>query len=381
MLLGVPKEIKADENRVGLTPTSVREVVEHGHQVVVETGAGANIDFDDDAYRAVGAEIVDSAQSVFDRAEMIVKVKEPQPVETAMLHPDQILFTYLHLAPDPEQTDGLVDSRSIAIAYETVTSDHGGLPLLAPMSEVAGRMSVQAGARCLEKIMGGRGILLGGVPGVGAGRVTIIGGGVAGSNALQMAVGIGAEVTVLDKSLSRLAHLDDLYGGRVRTLYSTSEAIEQSVLESDLVIGCVLVPGAAAPKLVTRDMLKRMRPGSVIVDVAVDQGGCCETTKATTHNKPTYVVDDVVHYCVANMPGAVARTSTIALNNATLPFVLKLANQGVWPALAGDPHLLNGLNVCHGHITHAAVARDLGRDYADPHSFVRDGKGPEKAVA
>ncbi|MDX1609441.1 MAG: alanine dehydrogenase [Halofilum sp. (in: g-proteobacteria)] len=381
MLVGVPREIKSDENRVGLTPTSAREVIENGHQVIVETNAGAGVDFDDESYRAVGAEVVDTAAEVFERAEMIVKVKEPQPSETAMLRPDQILFTYLHLAPDPEQTDGLVKSRCVAIAYETVTSPRGGLPLLAPMSEVAGRMGVQAGARCLEKIMGGRGVLLGGVPGVGAGRITIIGGGVAGSNALQMAVGIGAEVTVLDKSVPRLAYLDELYGGRVRTLYSTSEAVEQSVVEADLVIGCVLVPGAAAPKLVTRDMVKRMNPGSVIVDIAVDQGGCCETTKATTHNKPTYIVDDVVHYCVANMPGAVARTSTIALNNATLPFVLKLVNQGVWPALAGDPHLLNGLNVCHGHITHEAVARDLGRDYTDPHTFVRDGKGPEKAVA
>jgi len=381
MLVGVPKEIKADENRVGLTPTSVREVVEHGHEVIVETNAGAGIDFHDDDYRTAGAEIVDSAENVFERAEMIVKVKEPQPVETAMLRPDQVLFTYLHLAPDPEQTDGLVKSRSVAIAYETVTSNHGGLPLLAPMSEVAGRMGVQAGARCLEKIMGGRGVLLGGVPGVGAGKITIIGGGVAGSNALKMAIGIGAEVTVLDKSLTRLAQLDDLYGGRVRTLYSTSEAVEQSVLEADLVIGCVLVPGAAAPKLVTRDMVRRMNPGAVIVDIAVDQGGCCETTRATTHHKPTYIVDDVVHYCVANMPGAVARTSTIALNNATLPFVLKLVDQGVWPALAADANLLNGLNVCHGHITHEAVARDLGRDYTDPHEFVRDGKGPEKAVA
>ena len=381
MLVGVPREIKADENRVGLTPTSVREVTEHGHQVIVETGAGAGIDFDDEAYRNAGAEIVDSAGTVFERAEMIVKVKEPQPSETAMLRPDQILFTYLHLAPDPEQTEGLVKSGCVAIAYETVTNDRGGLPLLAPMSEVAGRMGVQAGARCLEKIMGGRGVLLGGVPGVSGGRITIIGGGVAGSNALKMAVGIGAEVTVLDKSLSRLAHLDDLYGGRVRTLYSTSESLEQSVLEADVVIGCVLVPGAAAPKLVTRDMVRRMNPGSVIVDIAVDQGGCCETTRATTHHEPTYIVDNVVHYCVANMPGAVARTSTIALNNSTLPFVLKLVDEGVWKALAADPHLLNGLNVCHGHVTYKAVARDLGYEYVDPHKFVRDGKGPEQAVA
>lgn len=381
MLVGVPKEIKADENRVGLTPTSVREVAEHGHEVIVETGAGAGVDFDDDAYRTAGAGIVDTAAAVFERAEMIVKVKEPQPSETALLQPDQILFTYLHLAPDPDQTAALVKSRCIAIAYETVTNDKGGLPLLAPMSEVAGRMGVQAGARCLEKIMGGRGVLLGGVPGVSGGRITILGGGVAGSNALKMAVGIGAEVTVLDKSLGRLAYLDDLYGGRVRTMYSTSEAVEQSVLEADLVIGCVLVPGAAAPKLVTRDMVRQMNPGSVIVDIAVDQGGCCETTKATTHHQPTYIVDNVVHYAVANMPGAVARTSTIALNNSTLPFVLKLADHGVWPAMAADPHLLNGLNVCHGHVTYKAVARDLDYEYVDPHEFVRDGKGPEKAVA
>jgi len=381
MLLGVPKEIKADENRVGLTPSSVREVIENGHQVIVETGAGAGIDFDDDAYRSAGAEIVDGAKTVFDRAEMIVKVKEPQPSETAMLHHDQVLFTYLHLAPDPKQTDGLQQSGATAIAYETVTSPRGGLPLLAPMSEVAGRMAVQAGARCLEKIMGGRGLLLGGVPGVGPARVAVLGGGVAGGNALRIAVGMGADVTVLDKSLTRLAQLDDLYGSRVKTVYSTTESVEQAVVEADLVIGTVLLPGAAAPKLVKRDMLKRMKPGSVIVDVSVDQGGCCETTRATTHHEPTYIVDDVVHYCVANMPGAVARTSTMALNNATLPFVLKLANRGVWQALADDPHLLNGLNVCRGAITFEAVARDLGREYVDPNQFLNGGHGPEAAVA
>jgi len=381
MLLGVPREIKADENRVGLTPSSVREVIEHGHQVIVETNAGAGVDFEDEAYRNAGAEIVDTAKEIFDRAEMIVKVKEPQPSETAMLHPDQVLFTYLHLAPDPEQTDGLQKSGCIAIAYETVTNDRGGLPLLAPMSEVAGRMAVQAGSRCLEKIMGGRGLLLGGVPGVGAARVAILGGGVAGGNALQMAVGMGAEVTVLDKSLTRLAYLDELYGGRVRTLYSTAESVEESVVEADLVIGTVLLPGAAAPKLVKREMIKKMKPGAVIVDVSVDQGGCCETTKATTHHQPTYVVDDVVHYCVANMPGAVARTSTMALNNATLPFVLRLANQGVWKALAGDRHLLNGLNVCRGKVTFEAVARDLGREYTAPQTFLKGVEGAETAVA
>ena len=381
MLLGVPKEIKADENRVGLTPTSVREVVEHGHQVIVETGAGANIDFYDDDYRGAGAEIVDDAEQVFARAEMIVKVKEPQPSETSMLRHDQLLFTYLHLAPDPEQATGLQESGCVAIAYETVTSARGTLPLLAPMSEVAGRMAVQAGARCLEKIMGGRGLLLGGVPGVGPAKVTVLGGGVAGNNAIRMATGMGADVTVLDKSLTRMAELDDQYMGRIKTIYSTVEAVEQAVTDADLVIGTVLLPGAAAPKLVKRDMIKRMKPGAVIVDVSVDQGGCCETTKATTHREPTYIVDDVVHYCVANMPGAVARTSTIALNNATLPFVVRLADKGVWRALADDPHLTNGLNVCRGRITFEAVARDLGREYTDPHHFINGGKGPGAGAA
>ena len=381
MLVGVPREIKANENRVGLVPSSVREVVSHGHPVIVESGAGTGIDFDDDAYREAGAEIVDTAAEVFERAEMVVKVKEPQPKETAMLRPDQILFTFLHLAPDPEQTDGLQASGCTAIAYETVTSDRGTLPLLAPMSEVAGRLSVQAGARCLEKIMGGRGILIGGVPGVGPARVTILGGGVAGSNALRIAIGMGAEVTVLDKNLMRLSELDDHYAGRIKTWYSTEESVEQAVTEADLVIGTVLLPGAAAPKLVKRDMLRRMKPGSVIVDVSVDQGGCTETTRATTHQEPTYIVDDVVHYCVANMPGAVARTSTMSLNHATLPFVLKLADQGVWPALHADRNLLNGLNVCRGHITYRAVAEHLGREFRDPHEFVNNGKGPKTEAA
>lgn len=370
MLLGVPKEIKADENRVGLTPSSVREVVENGHAVLVESGAGAAIDFDDDAYRGAGAEIVERARDVFERAETIVKVKEPQPNEIAMLRPEQILFTFLHLAPDPEQTDGLQQSGCIAIAYETVTDDRGGLPLLAPMSEIAGRMSVQAGARCLEKIMGGRALLLGGVPGVGPARVTILGGGVAGGNALRMATGMGADVTVLDKSLPRLVELDNQYKGAVKALYSTSESVEQSVIEADLVIGTVLLPGAAAPKLVKRDMVRHMKPGSAIVDVSVDQGGCCETTHATTHHEPTYEIDGVIHYSVANMPGAVARTSTMALNNATLPFVLRLANQGVWESLAADRHLLGGLNVCRGAITCEAVAHDLGREFTDPRQFL-----------
>lgn len=380
MLVGVPQEIKADENRVGLTPSSVREVVEHGHQVLVETGAGGGIDFDDEAYRAAGAEIAADAAAVFERADMIVKVKEPQPGEIAMLRPEQVLFTFLHLAPDPEQADGLQRSGSTAIAYETVTSAQGGLPLLAPMSEVAGRMAVQAGARCLEKIMGGRGLLIGGVPGVGPARVTILGGGVAGGNALRIAVGMGADVTVLDKSLARLTELDNQYRGAIKTLYSTVESVEQHVVESDLVIGTVLLPGAAAPKLIRRDMIARMKPGAVIVDVSVDQGGCCETTRPTTHHDPTFVVDGVVHYCVANMPGAVARTSAMALNHATLPFVLRLADQGVWQALAADPHLRAGLNVCRGKITHEAVARDLGREYVDPRRFLDDSAEGRQAM-
>jgi len=381
MLVGVPREIKANENRVGLVPSSVREVVSHGHDVIIESGAGVGVDFSDDAYTEAGAQIVADAGTVFERAEMIVKVKEPQPSETAMLKRDQVLFTYLHLAPDPTQTDGLQQSGCTAIAYETVTSDRGSLPLLAPMSEVAGRMAVQAGARCLEKIMGGRGLLMGGVPGVGPARVAVLGGGVAGSNALRIAIGMGADVTVVDKNVVRLAQLDDQYGGRIKTWYSTEESVEQAVLEADLVIGTVLLPGAAAPKLIKRDMIRRMRPGSAIVDVSVDQGGCAETTRATTHQDPTYIVDDIVHYCVANMPGAVARTSTMALNHATLPFVLKLADQGVWPALDADPHLRNGLNVCRGQITCKAVADHLGREFRDPREFVNNGKGPATEAA
>lgn len=379
MLLGVPKEIKTDENRVGLTPSAVRELVVHGHAVVVETGAGVGVDFDDEAYRSAGAQVAADAAEVYARAEMIVKVKEPQPSETAMLRPDQVLFAYLHLAPDPEQTEALLRSGCIAIAYETVSDAHGGLPLLAPMSEVAGRMAVQAGARCLEKVMGGRGLLLGGVPGVGPASVTVLGGGVAGGNALQMATGLGADVTVVDKNLHRLAALDAQYQGRCKTLYSTVEAVEQAVLQADLVIGTVLVPGSAAPKLVERAMVERMKSGSVIVDLSVDQGGCCETTQATTHREPTYEVDGVVHYCVANMPGAVARTSTMALNNATLPFVLRLAQQGVWPALAGDRHLRTGLNICRRHVTFEAVARDLGHAYTDPEDLLRESPAPPDA--
>ncbi|RMD65259.1 MAG: alanine dehydrogenase [Alphaproteobacteria bacterium] len=356
MLVGVPKEIKVEEYRVGLVPASVRELVHHGHQVIVETGAGAGIGFADEAYRAAGAEVVDTAAEVFARADMIVKVKEPQPSEYEMLRKDQILFTYLHLAPDLPQTRGLMESGCVAIAYETVTSPNGGLPLLSPMSEVAGRMSVQVGAHCLEKEQGGSGMLLGGVPGVAAARVVIIGGGVSGTNAARMAMGMEAHVTVIDKNLERLYALDLQFGPMLNTIYSTVDAIESHVTGADLVIGAVLVPGAAAPKLVTRDMMRRMRPGSVFVDIAIDQGGCAETSRPTTHANPTYVEEGVVHYCVTNMPGAVARTSTFALNNATLPFVLALADKGYRQALADDPHLRNGLNVIHGQVTYKAVA-------------------------
>jgi alanine dehydrogenase len=363
MLIGVPKEIKVQEYRVGLVPAGVRELVHHGHKVLVETGAGAGIGFGDGAYKAAGASIAKNAAEVFRKASMIVKVKEPQAVECKMLHKGQVLFTYLHLAPDPEQTHGLLKSGCTAIAYETVTNDRGGLPLLAPMSEVAGRMSVQVGAFYLQKEPGGSGVLLGGVPGVLPGKVTVIGGGVSGTHAAQMAVGMGADVTILDRSLDRLRQLEDIFGGRVKTAYSTVDSIERHVVESDLVIGAVLVPGAAAPKLVTRKMIKKMRKGSVLVDIAIDQGGCFETSKATTHSDPVFVVDGVVHYCVANMPGAVARTSTFALNNATLPFTVALADKGYKNALAADKHLLNGLNVHEGKLTYKAVADALELKY------------------
>ncbi|WP_119462380.1 alanine dehydrogenase [Rhodospirillaceae bacterium SYSU D60014] len=363
MLIGVPKEIKTHEYRVGLVPASVRELVHHGHKVLVETQAGTGIGFEDDAYRAAGAEIAKDAAAVFAESEMVIKVKEPQPGECKMLRPGQILFTYLHLAPDPEQTKGLIDSGCIAIAYETVTNARGGLPLLGPMSEVAGRMSVQVGAHCLEKESGGAGILLGGVAGVAAARVVIIGGGVSGTNAARMAMGMEAHVTVIDRSLDRLGELDSQFGPKLNTIYSTVDAIEKHVVNADLVIGAVLVPGAAAPKLVTREMVKQMRPGSVLVDIAIDQGGCFETSKATTHADPTFIVDGVVHYCVANMPGAVARTSTFALNNATLPFALALADKGYRRALTEDKHLRNGLNVHEGRITYKAVADALKLDF------------------
>src|SRR5215468_71025 len=363
MLIGVPKEIKTHEYRVGLVPASVRELIHHGHQVLVETAAGTGIGFDDEAYKAAGAMTAKDAAEVFAKAEMIVKVKEPQPDECRMLRRGQLLFTYLHLAPDPEQTKGLLESGCTAIAYETVTNARGGLPLLAPMSEVAGRMSVQVGAHCLEKEPGGAGILLGGVPGVPPGKVVILGGGVSGTHAARMAMGLEAHVTVIDRSLDRLKQLDEEFGSKLYTQFATVDAIEQYVTDADLVIGAVLVPGAAAPKLVTRAMLQKMRPGSVLVDISIDQGGCFETSKPTTHADPTYVVDGIVHYCVANMPGAVARTSTFALNNATLPFAVALADKGYRRACGEDIHLRNGLNIHAGKLTYKAVADALRLKY------------------
>jgi alanine dehydrogenase len=363
MLIGVPKEIKVHEYRVGLTPAGVRELKAHGHEVIVQTQSGAGIGISDTHYQAVGAQIVGDAAEVFARADMIIKVKEPQPVECKMLREGQVLFTYLHLAPDPEQTHALIKSGCVAIAYETVTDARGGLPLLAPMSEVAGRMSIQAGAHAMEKAQGGSGVLIGGVPGVAPADVVVLGGGVVGYNAARVAVGMGAKVTILDRSLSRLNWLDTVFDGRLTTLYSTVDGLENAVNNADLVIGAVLVPGAAAPKLVTRAMLKNMRPGTVIVDVAIDQGGCFETSRATTHQNPTYIEEGVVHYCVANMPGGVARTSTFALTNATLPFALALADKGYRKALLDDPHLREGLNVHLGKLTYAAVAEALNLEF------------------
>jgi alanine dehydrogenase len=370
MRIGLPKEIKNHEYRVGLTPAGVRELVSHGHDVVVQTAAGAEIGLSDDTYRAAGAAVVDTAQEVFTRAEMIIKVKEPQPAECAMLRTGQILYTYLHLAPDPEQTRALIDSKAVCIAYETITGQGGGLPLLAPMSEVAGRMSIQAGAAHLEKSKGGMALLLGGVPGVAPAHVVIIGAGVVGTNALQIAVGMGARVTIIDKNLERLRALDVIYGNRVTTLCSNVQTIEDSAHAADLLIGGVLIPGAAAPKLVTRDMIAHMKPGAVVVDVAIDQGGCFETSRPTTHTDPTFVVDNVVHYCVANMPGAVARTSTFALTNATIGHALAIADKGWRRALSHDPHLRAGLNVCEGHVTYKAVARALGYAYVPAESLL-----------
>jgi alanine dehydrogenase len=360
MLIGVPKEVKTHEYRVGLVPGSVRELVHHGHKVVVESGAGAGIGFDDDAYQRAGAEILMRAADVFAAAELIVKVKEPQPEEIGALREDQILFTYLHLAADRGLAEGLLRSGAVAIAYETVTDKAGGLPLLAPMSEVAGRMSVQVGAHCLEKEQGGMGILLGGVPGVPAAKVVILGGGVSGTNAARVAMGMEAYVTVIDRSLPRLYELDLQFGSQLHTLFSTVETIEREVAAADLVIGAVLVPGGAAPKLVSRDLVRAMKPGSVIVDISIDQGGCFETSRPTTHAAPTFIDEGVVHYCVTNMPGAVARTSAVALNNATLPFVLAIAERGWRRALSDDPYLRDGLNACRGRVTHPAVAHDLG---------------------
>ncbi|WEX79053.1 alanine dehydrogenase [Sinorhizobium numidicum] len=369
MRVGCPKEIKNHEYRVGLTPGSVREYIAHGHEVIVETKAGAGIGADDDAYRAAGAKIVQTAKEVFEKSDMVVKVKEPQPSEWTQLHEGQILYTYLHLAPDPEQTGGLLNSGVTAIAYETVTDDRGGLPLLAPMSEVAGRLAIQAGATSLQKANGGRGILLGGVPGVLPAKVAIIGGGVVGLHAAKMAVGLGADVSIVDRSIPRLRQLDDIFNGRVHTRYSTIDALEEEVFSADLVIGAVLIPGAAAPKLVTREMLSGMKKGAVIVDVAIDQGGCFETSHATTHSDPTFVVDSVVHYCVANMPGAVPITSTHALNNATLHYGLQLADRGL-KAIAEDRHLRAGLNVHRGRVTNAAVAEALGYDAYSPEAVL-----------
>ena len=360
MRVGVPREVKNHEYRVGLTPGSVREFTAHGHEVLVQSGAGSAIGLDDASYRAAGATLVSEAAEVFAHAEMIVKVKEPQPAECAMLHEGQVLFTYLHLAPDPVLTAALVKTGAVCIAYETITGPGGGLPLLAPMSEVAGRMAIQAGAHHLEKPCGGLGVLLGGVPGVAPGHVVILGAGVVGTNATQAAAGLGARVTVIDNDMARLRALDLLYGSRIVTEYSTAHAIERAVGHADLVVGGVLIAGAATPKLVTRAMLRTMRPGAVIVDVAIDQGGCVETSHPTTHAEPTFVVDGVIHYCVANMPGAVARTSTFALNNATLGPALALADKGWRRAMRDDVHLRDGLNVAHGQVTHAAVARALG---------------------
>ena len=360
MRIGVPREVKTHEYRVGLIPASVRELLHRGHQVVVETGAGAGIGFADSAYEAAGAGVLSDAAAVWAAAELVVKVKEPQPHETPLLRPGQVLFTYLHLAAEPELAKAPMRATGVAIAYETVTDARGGLPLLAPMSEVAGRMAVQVGAHCLEKEQGGIGVLLGGVPGVPAAKVVILGGGVAGTNAARMAMGVEAYVTVIDRSLARLYELDLQFGAQLHTLYSTMDNIEHEVAAADLVIGAVLVPGATAPKLVSRELVRRMRPGSVIVDVAIDQGGCVATSRPTTHAAPTYVEEGVVHYCVTNMPGAVARTSTVALNNATLPFVLALAEHGWRGALADDPHLAQGLNICHGQVVYPAVAAALG---------------------
>ncbi len=371
MRIGVPKEIKVHEYRVGLVPAGAREMVEAGHEVLVETGAAAGIGFTDADYQRVGARIAATADEVFANSDLVIKVKEPQAHECARLRPGQVLFTYLHLAADKAQTEALIESGATCIAYETVTAPDGSLPLLTPMSEVAGRMSVQVGASCLQKANGGRGILLGGVPGVAPAKVVILGGGVSGTHAAEMAVGLRANVTVVDRSVKRLRELSALFGPSLRTEYSTQEHIDALVIDADLVIGAVLIAGAHAPRLVTRDMVRRMKAGSVLVDISIDQGGCFETSRPTTHAEPTYVVDNVIHYCVTNMPGAVPRTSTFALDNATLPFARKLADLGWKAALSADPHLANGLNVHAGHVTHAAVAQDLGYAYVPAAEVLR----------
>ena len=366
MHIGCPTEIKPQEFRVGMTPNAAMEAVAHGHTVTVQTGCGLGAGFPDDDYIAAGAAIAETAQEIFATADMIVKVKEPQAGERKMLREGQILFTYLHLAPDPDQTRDLIASGATCIAYETVTDRNGGLPLLAPMSEVAGRLAPQVGAWTLQKANGGRGVLLGGVPGVGPARVAVIGGGVVGTHAARIAAGMGAEVTVLDRSLTRLRYLDDVFGGVFRTSFASAGNTMDLAREADLIIGAVLVPGAAAPKLISRAQLSEMKPGAALVDVAIDQGGCFETSKATTHQDPVYEVDGIMHYCVANMPGAVARTSTIALGNATMPFMLALADKGWRQACSDDPHLLAGLNVHAGHVTYAAVGAALGIEVVSP---------------
>jgi len=366
MKIGCPSEIKPQEFRVGLTPNAAGEAIAHGHQVLMQAGAGAGSGFPDEDYIAAGATILETAAEIFAAADMIVKVKEPQAGERKMLREGQLLFTYLHLAPDPDQTHDLLESGCTAIAYETVTDDRGGLPLLSPMSEVAGRLAPQVGAWTLQKANGGRGVLMGGVPGVGPARVVVIGGGVVGTHAARIAAGMGADVTVLDRSLNRLKYLDDVFGQQFKNQYSTAGATHDLVLQADMVIGAVLIPGAAAPKLITRAQLSEMKPGAAIVDVAIDQGGCFETSRATTHADPIYEVDGIMHYCVANMPGAVARTSTIALGNATLPFLLALADKGWRQACEDDPHLLNGLNVHAGKLTYYAVGKALGIDVLSP---------------
>ncbi|MCS4504554.1 alanine dehydrogenase [Arhodomonas aquaeolei] len=371
MQVGVPREIKNREYRVGLTPDSVREFVAHGHEVLVEHDAGIGVGYADADYERAGARISNTPERIYAEAELVIKVKEPQREERRQLRADQILFTYLHLAPDPEQTHDLVDSGAVCIAYETVTDGHGGLPLLAPMSQVAGRMSIQAGAHCLEKAAGGGGVLVGGVPGVPPARVVVIGGGVVGENAIAMAIGLGADTVVLDRDVGVLRRLATHFGPALTTIYATRQSLEDQVLDADLVIGAVLVTGAETPKLVSREMVSRMRTGSVLVDVAIDQGGCFETSHPTTHDEPTFVVDGVVHYCVANMPGAVPRTSTLALNNVTLPYALALADKGFPQALAEDPHLLDGLNVCRGHVTYRAVAEELGYRYLPPREALK----------